>query len=61
VDVPLAIALIEPDMFELEDHVDLGPRGIGVEASLVDRDAGHLADGQQPPWPVGEHLAMHLL
>ncbi len=48
-------------MLELEDHVELVPGRVGVELRLVDRDARHLADGQELLPPSGEDLAVHLL
>ena len=59
--VPLAGALVELDVLELEDHVDLVARRVGVEAGLFDGHAGHLADVEQLPVVVGEDLAVHLL
>ena len=60
VDLPLARAVVDVDVLELEDHVDLAVRGVGVALGVLERHAGHLADGQQPV-TAGEHLAMHLL
>jgi hypothetical protein len=48
-------------VLELEDHVDLGARGIGEEHAVLDRDARHLADGQQLALAAVEDLAVHLL
>ena len=57
--VPLGLALVELDVLELEHHVELLPRRVGEQPRLLDGDARHLADGQQPV-AAGEHLAMHL-
>jgi hypothetical protein len=46
-DVPLAGALVEADVLELEHHVDLAPIGRGELAGLFHRDTRHLADRQQ--------------
>ena len=59
-DVPLARALVQRDVLELEDHVDLGPRRVGEQHRLLDGHAGHLADGDQHRVEPGEHLAVHL-
>jgi hypothetical protein len=48
-DVPLALGPgVEVDVLELEHHVDLAARGIGVEPRLLDRGRGRLADVEQP-------------
>jgi hypothetical protein len=60
-DVPLAVAPIELDMLELEDHVDLATPRVGVQPRLVDRHARHLADVQQPAAVRHEDLPVHLL
>ena len=48
------------DVFELEDHVDLGARGVGVEPGLVDRDARHLTDHEEGPVAPREDRTVHL-
>ena len=60
-DVPLRGALVEVDVLELEHHVDLAARRVGVEQRLLDRDAGRLADRQRRLRPAREHRAVHLL
>jgi hypothetical protein len=59
--VPLGRPLVDADVLELEDHVDLGPAGIGEEPGLLDRDAGHLTDREEQARATGEDLLVHLV
>ena len=47
-------------MLELEDHVELGAGGIGVEGGLASRGSGHLPDGDDVAGPGREDLLVHL-
>jgi hypothetical protein len=58
--LPLARALVELHVLELEHHVDLAARRVGEQHGLVDGHARHLAHGQQLPGAAGEHLTVHL-
>ena len=60
-DVPLQLALVEPDVLELEDHVELASRRVGEQLRVLERDVGHLADRQRLLLAPVEHLAVHLL
>ena len=53
-------ALIEPDVLELEDHVELAAFRCRELDRLRDGDQGHLADGEHVAGPAVEHLAVHL-
>ena len=48
-------------MLELEDHVELAPLRVGEQLRVLERDVGHLADGQHLLIAPLEHLAVHLL
>ncbi len=58
---PLAATghLVQPDVLELEDHVQFFAGGVGVVGSRLEGDAGHLADGHQVP--PGHHVLVHLV
>src|SRR5262249_51291589 len=56
-----ARALIEADVFEREDHVQLGTSRIGEKQSVLDRRAGRLAHQQARLAAPGDYLAMHRL
>jgi hypothetical protein len=60
VEVPLALALVEVDVLELEDHVELVAGRVGEQPRLLERHARHLADVEQRV-ASEEHLAVHLL
>ena len=59
--VPLVRAVVEPDVLELEHHVDLPALRVGEEPRFPHRHPGHLPDGQEPVLAALEHLAVHLL
>ncbi|CAO0825743.1 hypothetical protein SMICM17S_09711 [Streptomyces microflavus] len=52
-------ALVEANVFELEDHVEFAAGGVGEELGVLDGDAGHLADGEQAARVAFEDLAVH--
>ncbi len=59
-EVPLPGAVVEAHVLELEHHVHLGAGRVGEQDGVLDRDAGHLADGEERSVTRGEHLAVHL-
>ena len=52
--------VVDADVLELEHHVDLGARRVGVELRLLGGHARHLADGEVLPVAAVEHLPGHL-
>jgi hypothetical protein len=48
-------------VLELENHVQLAARRVGVEHRLLHGAAGRLTDVEQPGRTTGEDLAVHLL